>query len=41
VTCGNVTNEHLCQIFEKLMPDALAMLKDGEEIIEIGDKLDD
>lgn len=40
VTCGNVTNAHLCEIFEKLMPEALKMLEAGEAIIEIGNKAD-
>ncbi len=38
VTCGNVTNDHLCKLFDKLMPEALSMLEDGQKIIEIGDK---
>jgi len=40
VTCGNVTNQNLCRIFGKLIPEALAMLKDGEQIIEIGEEVD-
>lgn len=37
VTCGNVTNKHVRQIFTKLLPDALTLLGQGEAIVEIGD----
>jgi predicted nuclease of predicted toxin-antitoxin system len=38
VTCGNISNDPLCTLFAKLMPDALAMLEAGETIIEIAGK---
>ena len=37
VTCGNVSNEYLRSIFIKLLPEALKLFKNGEEIVEIGD----
>lgn len=38
VTCGNISNDPLCALFAKLMPDALAMLEAVETIIEIAGK---
>lgn len=37
VTCGNVTNRRLRQVFEQLFEDALAHLEAGESVVEIGD----
>jgi predicted nuclease of predicted toxin-antitoxin system len=36
VTCGNVTNTHLKQLFAAIWPDALQLLDGGEPVIEIG-----
>ena len=36
VTCGNVTNAFLQQVFERTFPGALALLDSGEAIVEIG-----
>jgi predicted nuclease of predicted toxin-antitoxin system len=38
LTCGNVINTHLQSILTATFPDALQLLKNGETIIEIGDK---
>jgi predicted nuclease of predicted toxin-antitoxin system len=38
VTCGNVTNRNLRQIFQKTFPQALTLLEQGEVIVEISDK---
>ena len=38
VTCGNLTNRRLREVFEELFPDALRLLQDGEPIVEIGDR---
>jgi len=35
VTCGNVTNQCLQQIFTKIFPKAQALLASGEAIVEI------
>jgi len=35
LTCGNTSNEHLRQILQSAFPDALALLKQGESLIEI------
>ncbi len=37
ITCGNLTNRRLRQVFIKVFPDALNLLQTGEWIIEIGD----
>jgi predicted nuclease of predicted toxin-antitoxin system len=37
VTCGNITNEHLEQLFITAFPRVLAMLAAGEAIVELGD----
>lgn len=36
VTCGNVTNRRLQDVFKKIFPDALALLAAGQAIVEIG-----
>lgn len=36
LTCGNMTNRDLQSIFSRAFPDALALLQDGENIVEIG-----
>lgn len=36
VTCGNVTNERLQAVFGKTFPEALASLRSGQAIVEIG-----
>lgn len=36
VTCGNVTNRRLQEVFAKTFPDALALLAAGQAIVEIG-----
>ncbi len=36
LTCGNITNRGLQEIFLKIFPEALALLKAGEMIVEIG-----
>jgi predicted nuclease of predicted toxin-antitoxin system len=38
VTCGNVTTMRLKQILSATFADALQLLRDGEEVVEIGDK---
>lgn len=35
VTCGNVTNERLQEIFSKVWPDVIALLENGEPIVEV------
>jgi predicted nuclease of predicted toxin-antitoxin system len=35
VTCGNVTNQYLQQIFTKVFPQAQALLASGEAVVEI------
>lgn len=35
VTCGNVTNRNLRQIFIQTFPNALRLLQEGESIVEI------
>jgi len=37
VTCGNVTNRRLREVFECLFRDAVALLQAGEAIVELGD----
>ncbi|WP_308256370.1 DUF5615 family PIN-like protein [Geminocystis sp. GBBB08] len=37
VTCGNVTNRNLKIIFTQTFVDALALLQQGEKIVEITD----
>jgi predicted nuclease of predicted toxin-antitoxin system len=37
VTCGNLTNRRLREVFLKLFPEALRLLTNGESIVEIGD----
>lgn len=36
LTCGNMTNRDFQRIFTIAFPDALALLNDGESIVEIG-----
>ena len=36
VTCGNVTNRRLHQVFEKTFTDAMAALAAGQSIVEVG-----
>lgn len=38
VTCGNVTNQRLQQLFSQVFPQALSLLASGEAIIEITDR---
>ncbi len=37
VTCGNLTNRRLREVFERLFTDAVALLQAGESIVELGD----
>jgi predicted nuclease of predicted toxin-antitoxin system len=37
ITCGNTSNARLREIFEAAMPAALALLQQGEALVEIGD----
>ena len=37
VTCGNLTNRRLREVFGALFNDALALLHAGERIVELGD----
>ncbi len=37
VTCGNLTNRRLREVFERLFVDAIALLHAGESIVELGD----
>ncbi|MBN8442627.1 MAG: DUF5615 family PIN-like protein [Thauera sp.] len=37
VTCGNVTNRRLREVFGRLFVDAIALLQAGEQIVELGD----
>ncbi|MEM8611331.1 MAG: DUF5615 family PIN-like protein [Cyanobacteria bacterium P01_H01_bin.105] len=36
LTCGNVSNRRLQELFIQTFPDALALLQGGEAIVEIG-----
>ncbi len=36
LTCGNMTNRSLQDVFLKTFPDAIAVLEAGESIVEIG-----
>jgi predicted nuclease of predicted toxin-antitoxin system len=38
VTCGNLSNKRLQQVFGTLLPDALKLLAAGEAVVEIGDR---
>lgn len=38
VTCGNVTNQRLQQLFSQVFPQAQSLLASGEAIIEITDR---
>jgi predicted nuclease of predicted toxin-antitoxin system len=38
VTCGNLSNRRLQQVFGTLLPDALMLLAAGEAVVEIGDQ---
>jgi predicted nuclease of predicted toxin-antitoxin system len=38
VTCGNLSNKRLQQVFGALLPDALKILAAGEAVVEIGDQ---
>ena len=37
VTCGNVSNRRLHEVFEKAFPQALLLLREGRPVIEIAD----
>ncbi len=37
VTCGNLTNRRLRDVFGRLFIDAIALLDAGEQIVELGD----
>ena len=37
VTCGNVTNTRLQEVFEGTFPRAMELLKEGRDVVEIGD----
>jgi predicted nuclease of predicted toxin-antitoxin system len=37
VTCGNVSNRRLREVFEKTFTHALELLRDGRPVVEIGD----
>ena len=37
LTCGNTSNAYLKNILQKTFPDALNLLKQGEELVEITD----
>lgn len=37
LTCGNTSNAHLRQLLVRVLPQALALLKAGERLVEIGD----
>lgn len=37
VTCGNVTNARLQEVFERVFPRALGLLGEGRDVVEIGD----
>lgn len=36
LTCGNITNRDLQRIFTRAFPDAVDLLNNGENIVEIG-----
>lgn len=36
LTCGNVSNRRLQELFTQTFPDALALLQNGESIVEVG-----
>jgi len=38
VTCGNLTNRRLEKVFRDVLPEALALLRAGEAVVEIGDR---
>lgn len=37
ITCGNTSNSHLQKIFESTVPEALRLLNEGEDVVEIRD----
>jgi predicted nuclease of predicted toxin-antitoxin system len=37
ITCGNTSNARLREILSKTLPDAIALLESGQQVIEIGD----
>jgi len=37
VTCCNVSNRRLQEVFEKAFPQALLLLRDGRPVIEVAD----
>ena len=39
VTCGNTSNAHLRQVLASAWPTVAAMLRQGEPLVEVGDKL--
>jgi predicted nuclease of predicted toxin-antitoxin system len=41
VTCVNLTNRRLREVFGKLFSKAVKMLETGEIVVEIGDKVED
>jgi predicted nuclease of predicted toxin-antitoxin system len=38
VTCGNLTNRRLHEVFHELFPSALNLLYAGEAVVEMGDR---
>jgi predicted nuclease of predicted toxin-antitoxin system len=41
ITCGNTSNERLQQVLSKVFPNALRLLEQGEQLVEISDKIID
>jgi len=35
ITCGNTSNEHLCEVLMGALEEALRVLKEGEPLVEI------
>jgi len=38
VTCGNMSNARLQDVFEKTLPQALSLFREGRSVVEIGDR---
>jgi predicted nuclease of predicted toxin-antitoxin system len=38
ITCGNVSNQHLRELFSATFADILQLLSDGESLVEISDR---
>lgn len=38
VTCGNVSNEYLRKVFLAAWPDVIALLEEGEAVVELADE---